>query len=488
MTIFYFPQFEHESLHAYWDRLESCIVQCGYYVDIWEMCHMIYDGVNCETRFLIEQMCEGMFEYMSYEDKWEALKYLAQSSLENERNLMEQFISSQSKVNKELQRSISQQISIINSSNSTIQSQLDVLYENLRMVKKFEESKGNLVPFCDDNNDDFVESSELVLIDDNSSLDNVFVPKDSSLPNNDCELESVKFEVDHLLCGLSEPPLVEDVKKHGLCELESLTFDDDYDLVEHSEDALNVDISPPLNHDVHEFSLDLHENDDMFNDDCNFVKPCELVYDVFMSPLDDMIVLDDFFSLKHDVSDLSTPLCDLGNMLNEVENDESMQFENNEEDLALELKQIYENDKLEPNEKFLDKNEIFNDSLDKIDEIFDDRLEVKWDDDNDDPLNESEECKIVAISGFEMVYPLLLQFEQNDKFRSGFKMIDVYAFPHKLLISFLTSLVYYCSCILLVIAYVHFCEDWSTCFDKLMRSLIGSLYEFASCCSRLLLM
>ncbi|KAK9675769.1 hypothetical protein RND81_11G029800 [Saponaria officinalis] len=211
----------------------------------------------------------------------------------------------------------------------------------------------------------------------------------------------------------------------------------------------------------------------MFNDDCNFVKPCELVNDVLMSPLDDMIVLDDSLSLKHD---LSTPLCEFENILYEVENDESMQFENNEEDLALEFKQIYENDKLEPNEEFLDKNEIFNDSLDKIDEIFDDRFEVKWDDDdNDDLLNESGEGKNDLLSSFEMSNPLLLQFNRNDKLMGEFEMLDVYVFPQKLLICILTSLVYYYSCLLLVITYVHFCEDWSICFDKLMRSLVGSL-------------
>ncbi|KAK9683882.1 hypothetical protein RND81_10G171900 [Saponaria officinalis] len=107
---------------------------------------------------------------MSYEDKWETLKYLAQSSLENESNLMEQFVSSQSQVNEELQSLLSQQLSILNCSNSTIQTQLDIIYENLRMIEKLEESKKNLVPFCDDDNDDFVESSELVFIDDNSKL------------------------------------------------------------------------------------------------------------------------------------------------------------------------------------------------------------------------------------------------------------------------------------------------------------------------------
>ncbi|KAK9668301.1 hypothetical protein RND81_13G049400 [Saponaria officinalis] len=110
---------------------------------------------------------------------------------------MEQFVSSQSQVNEELQSSLSQQISILNSSNSTIQTQLDVVYENLRMIEKLEESKENLVSFCDDDNHDFVESSELVLIDYNSSLDDAFVPKDPSLPNNDCALESVVFEFDY---------------------------------------------------------------------------------------------------------------------------------------------------------------------------------------------------------------------------------------------------------------------------------------------------
>ncbi|KAK9691221.1 hypothetical protein RND81_09G183700 [Saponaria officinalis] len=233
--------------------------------------------------------------------------------------------------------------------------------------------------------------------------------------------------------------------------------DDDYDLVEHSEDALNVDVSPPLNHDMHESSLNLHGNDDMFNDDCNFVKPCELVNDVLMPPLDDMIVLDDSFSLKHDVSDLSTPLCELGNMLNELENDEFMQFENNE---TLESKQFFENDKFGQNENCLEGNEIFNDNCDENDEIFDDRLEVKWDDENDDPLNESRECKIDVLSGFEMCNPLVLQFEQNDKSRGEFEMLNVYVYSHKLLISILSSLVFYLMVVLNVTSQVY--EDRRT--------------------------
>ncbi|KAK9742282.1 hypothetical protein RND81_03G161300 [Saponaria officinalis] len=44
------------------------------------MCHMLYDGATHEVRERIEGSCEGIFNYMPYEERWRLLKYLARES------------------------------------------------------------------------------------------------------------------------------------------------------------------------------------------------------------------------------------------------------------------------------------------------------------------------------------------------------------------------------------------------------------------------
>ncbi|KAK9724445.1 hypothetical protein RND81_05G072500 [Saponaria officinalis] len=499
MTIFYFPQFEHEPLYAYWDRLESCIVQCGYYVDIWEMCHMIYDGVNCETRLLIEQMCEGMFEYMSYEDKWETLKYLAQGSFENEKNaqsnlmtLMEQFVSSQthimttqSQMIEELQSSLSQQTSILNSSNSTIQAQIDVVHENLRMVEELEESKGNLFPFCDDDSNAFVESCEFehdandALLDDvivhvdpsplnldvgnsfDSSLndDDMFdnaLHRDASSPQHvndiviidDVDLESVMFEFD---CGpkksLLDPLAFEGVENFGLCDLECMSFDVDYELVEREFARRNELLE--LRACENEQGEEGVEGNEIFDDslDNEVVQFFDDSLEIKWDDVDDFLekpILENFLD---DICE-ATPLIRVKSLISI--NSPHLDFSPSYDVMT---------------------EECWNSSLEELMLIIDLSLS--------NALMESVESEVskrCVLDDFEGFDPSLVTFVPNHEYLNCFEAFEIHSpslepFASLLTFSFRCYLSYTPSWI----PYEHPCEDWSILFDMLIRALTGIL-------------
>ena len=58
MAIFYFPQFENEVFWRYYYRLGD-FVGPNHGIEEWDMCLVIYEGLNEETRFIVESMCCG---------------------------------------------------------------------------------------------------------------------------------------------------------------------------------------------------------------------------------------------------------------------------------------------------------------------------------------------------------------------------------------------------------------------------------------------
>ena len=61
MAIFHFPQYEQELFYLYWDRLHAYFAQCdscGYLYGIWEILHVIDEGVNYEIH--------ARFEYLDF--------------------------------------------------------------------------------------------------------------------------------------------------------------------------------------------------------------------------------------------------------------------------------------------------------------------------------------------------------------------------------------------------------------------------------------
>ena len=50
----YFPHYECELFWRYYDRLYAFVTRCGYCLVKQEILNAVYEGVNCETRALLE--------------------------------------------------------------------------------------------------------------------------------------------------------------------------------------------------------------------------------------------------------------------------------------------------------------------------------------------------------------------------------------------------------------------------------------------------
>jgi len=74
MAIFHFPQFEHELLCWYFKRLNAFLAQCGYCVSKWEILGIVDEGVNSETRILLQFWD---FHRLNVDDAWYLLEWVA---------------------------------------------------------------------------------------------------------------------------------------------------------------------------------------------------------------------------------------------------------------------------------------------------------------------------------------------------------------------------------------------------------------------------
>ena len=81
MTIVHFPQYEHELFWKYYNRLHDFLAHCGYCLEKWEILNMVYEGVTCETRALLEHWD---FCARNVDEAWELLEWLARDTYEFE--------------------------------------------------------------------------------------------------------------------------------------------------------------------------------------------------------------------------------------------------------------------------------------------------------------------------------------------------------------------------------------------------------------------
>ncbi|KAK9713648.1 hypothetical protein RND81_06G042200 [Saponaria officinalis] len=81
-----FPQYKNELIYKYFNRLSEYVSRCRYPYQTWELCHVVYNGLNDETLMQVESLSEGNFiNGLSYEEKWELFEYLAHDTEEWER-------------------------------------------------------------------------------------------------------------------------------------------------------------------------------------------------------------------------------------------------------------------------------------------------------------------------------------------------------------------------------------------------------------------
>jgi len=76
MTIFHFPQFEHELFCWYFNALNVFLAQCGYCVGKWKILGIIDEGVNNQTRILLQYLdfhgknvdeARNLFEWVAWD-------------------------------------------------------------------------------------------------------------------------------------------------------------------------------------------------------------------------------------------------------------------------------------------------------------------------------------------------------------------------------------------------------------------------------------
>ena len=82
MTIFHFPQFEHELFFWYFKRLNAVLAQCVIVLGKWEILGIVAEGVNSETRILLQYWD---FHGKNANEAWYLLEWVAGNSFEFEK-------------------------------------------------------------------------------------------------------------------------------------------------------------------------------------------------------------------------------------------------------------------------------------------------------------------------------------------------------------------------------------------------------------------
>jgi len=89
MSFSHFPQYEHELFWSYYDRLHALLAHCDFHLEKWEILNAVYEGVNCETRTLLEYW---NFCAKNVDKTWDFLNWLAQDTYEYEISCADSYI------------------------------------------------------------------------------------------------------------------------------------------------------------------------------------------------------------------------------------------------------------------------------------------------------------------------------------------------------------------------------------------------------------
>ena len=81
MASFFIPQFEGESFWVYFNRVQSEL-PFDYRDNLWEICEVIYSGLNAFTLDVVESMHNGEFRALTLGDAWDFYYWLAQDTYE----------------------------------------------------------------------------------------------------------------------------------------------------------------------------------------------------------------------------------------------------------------------------------------------------------------------------------------------------------------------------------------------------------------------
>ena len=78
-----FYQLAGESFWKYFDRFKNLLTQCPHHgIETWRLCQIIYEGLDSNSRTMLESMCQGQFMDKETTEAWQFLEDLAEKNLQ----------------------------------------------------------------------------------------------------------------------------------------------------------------------------------------------------------------------------------------------------------------------------------------------------------------------------------------------------------------------------------------------------------------------
>lgn len=78
-----FHQFGGESFEKYFERFKELLISYPHHnFEKWNLCQIVYDGLNNDSRVLLELMCQGNLLEQEHNAAWQSLKNLAEIFLQ----------------------------------------------------------------------------------------------------------------------------------------------------------------------------------------------------------------------------------------------------------------------------------------------------------------------------------------------------------------------------------------------------------------------
>ena len=76
-----FRQKAKEPFWQYFERFKSLLTQCPHHaIEKWRLCQIVYEGVDFNTKTMLESMCQGEFMQKNEDDAWTFLEDLSEKT------------------------------------------------------------------------------------------------------------------------------------------------------------------------------------------------------------------------------------------------------------------------------------------------------------------------------------------------------------------------------------------------------------------------
>ena len=78
-----FKQIANEPFWKYFERFKDLLAQCPHHgIEKWRLCQALYDGLEYQTKTLLESMCQGGFLKKNEDEGWLLYEELADNTIQ----------------------------------------------------------------------------------------------------------------------------------------------------------------------------------------------------------------------------------------------------------------------------------------------------------------------------------------------------------------------------------------------------------------------